>query len=83
MSNQSDHDFVKVAETKDIHISQIKEVQIDGEDICIANADGKYYTIGNVCTHESGPLTDGVLDGYEVECPWHQSKFDVRTGKVT
>jgi hypothetical protein len=35
VSNQSDHDFVKVAETKDIHISQMKEVQIDGEDIYV------------------------------------------------
>lgn len=83
MSSQSDDDFVKVAETKDIHISQMKEVQIDGEDVCIANVDGKYYAIGNVCTHEGGPLADGVLEGYEVECPWHQSKFDVRTGQVT
>jgi glycine betaine catabolism B len=54
MSSQSDDDFVKVAETKDIHISQMKEVQIDGEDVCIANVDGKYYAIGNVCTHEGG-----------------------------
>jgi ferredoxin-NADP reductase/nitrite reductase/ring-hydroxylating ferredoxin subunit len=76
-------DFVKIADTKDIQTSQMKEVQFDGEDVCIANVDGKYYAIGNVCTHEGGPLADGILDGYEVECPWHQSKFDVRTGKVT
>jgi nitrite reductase/ring-hydroxylating ferredoxin subunit len=61
----------------------MKEVQFDGEDVCIANVDGKYYAIGNVCTHEGGPLADGVLEAYEVECPWHQSKFDVRTGEVT
>ena len=30
-----------------------------------------------------GPLADGILSGYEVECPWHGSKFDVRTGEVT
>src|SRR5215211_7211570 len=83
VSSQSDDDFVKVAETKDIHTSQMKEVQIDGEDVCIVNVDGNYYAIGNVCTHEGGPLADGVLEGYEVECPWHQSKFDVRTGQVT
>jgi glycine betaine catabolism B len=83
MNDQNDDDFVRVAETKDIQISQMKEVQIDTEDVCIANVDGKYYAIGNVCTHEGGPLADGVLEGYEVECPWHQSKFDVRTGKVT
>jgi glycine betaine catabolism B len=82
MNDQNDDDFVRVAETKDIQISQMKEVQIDTEDVCIANVDGKYYAIGNVCTHEGGPLADGVLEGYEVECPWHQSRFDVRTGEV-
>lgn len=82
MSDQSDG-FVKVAETKDIQHSEMKEVQIDGEDICIVNIEGKYYAIGNVCTHEGGPLADGTLEGYEVECPWHGSKFDIRTGEVT
>jgi len=83
MNDENEDDFVKVAETKDIQTSQMKEVQIDSQDICIANVDGKYYAIGNVCTHEGGPLADGRLEGYEVECPWHQSKFDVRTGEVT
>jgi ferredoxin-NADP reductase/nitrite reductase/ring-hydroxylating ferredoxin subunit len=76
-------DFVKVADTKDIQPSRMKEIQIDGENICVANIDGKYYAIGNICTHEGGPLADGTLDGFEVECPWHGSKFDVRTGEVT
>jgi ferredoxin-NADP reductase/nitrite reductase/ring-hydroxylating ferredoxin subunit len=76
-------DFVKVADTKDIQSSHMKEVQVNGENICIANVDGKYYAIGSICTHEGGPLADGTLEGYEVECPWHQSKFDVRTGEVT
>jgi ferredoxin-NADP reductase/nitrite reductase/ring-hydroxylating ferredoxin subunit len=61
----------------------MKEVQVDGENICVANVGGKYYAIGSICTHEGGPLADGTLEGYEVECPWHQSKFDVRTGEVT
>ena len=43
---------------------------------------GKVYAIDAVCSHEGGPLEDGTLDGYEVECPWHGSKFDVRTGEV-
>ena len=75
--------FVKVAETKDIPSSQMKAVEVNGEKICVVNVEGKYYAIGNVCTHEGGPLADGTLEGYDVECPWHGSKFDVRTGKVT
>jgi ferredoxin-NADP reductase/nitrite reductase/ring-hydroxylating ferredoxin subunit len=78
----SEEGFVKVSNTKDIQPSHMKEVQVDGESICIVNVEGKYYAIGNICTHEGGPLADGTLEGYEVECPWHGSKFDVRTGEV-
>jgi ferredoxin-NADP reductase/nitrite reductase/ring-hydroxylating ferredoxin subunit len=80
--SEEEKDFVKVADTNDIQPSQMKEVQVDGESICIVNVEGKYYAIGNICTHEGGPLADGTLEGYEVECPWHASKFDVRTGEV-
>jgi ferredoxin-NADP reductase/nitrite reductase/ring-hydroxylating ferredoxin subunit len=76
-------DFVKVADTKDIQSSQMKEVEVNGQNICIVNVEGKFYAIGSICTHEGGPLADGTLEGYEVECPWHNSKFDVRTGEVT
>jgi glycine betaine catabolism B len=77
------NDFVKVAETKDIQPSQMKAVEVDGQKVCVANVEGKYYAIGNVCTHVGGPLDEGILEGYEVECPWHGSKFDLRTGKQT
>jgi glycine betaine catabolism B len=76
-------DFVKVAETKDIQATQMKAVEVAGEDICVANVDGKYYAIGNICAHVGGPLDQGTLEGYQVECPWHGSKFDVRTGEPT
>jgi nitrite reductase/ring-hydroxylating ferredoxin subunit len=79
----NENDFVKVANTSDIQSSQMKEVQLNGEAICIINIDEKYYAINNVCTHEGDPLADGKIEGYEVECPWHGSKFDVRTGEVT
>ena len=79
----SEEDFVKIANTNDIQPSQMKEVEVNGQNICVVNVEGKYYAIGSICTHEGGPLADGTLEGYEVECPWHNSKFDVRTGEVT
>src|SRR5689334_16733173 len=75
-------EFVRVANTNDIQSSRMRAFQINGLEVCIANVDGKYYAINNICTHEGGPLADGRIDGYEVECPWHSSKFDVRTGQV-
>jgi ferredoxin-NADP reductase/nitrite reductase/ring-hydroxylating ferredoxin subunit len=79
----SKNDFIKVADANDISPSQMKEVEVDGQKIIIVNINGKFYAIGSICTHEGGPLADGMLSGYEVECPWHGSKFDIRTGQVT
>jgi nitrite reductase/ring-hydroxylating ferredoxin subunit len=76
-------DFVKVAESKDIEASSMKAVDVAGEKVCIINIEGNYYAIGNVCTHMGGPLNEGTLEGFEVECPWHGSKFDVRSGQPT
>ena len=75
-------DFVKVAETKDIQPSKMVAIEVDGEKVCVANVEGKYYAIGNVCTHMGGPLAEGKLEGNVVQCPWHGSRFDITTGKV-
>ena len=75
--------FVKVAETKEIAPSSMKAVVVEGEKVCIINTEANYYAMGNICTHVGGPLDEGTLQGYEVECPWHGSKFDVRTGEPT
>ena len=75
-------DYVKVAEGKEIQPLTMKAVEVNGEKICLANIEGKYYAIGNVCTHLGGPLAEGKLEGYEVQCPWHGSRFDIRTGNV-
>jgi nitrite reductase/ring-hydroxylating ferredoxin subunit len=47
--------FVKIANSNDIQPSHMKEVELEGESICIVNVEGKYYAIGNICTHEGGP----------------------------
>jgi glycine betaine catabolism B len=75
-------DFVKVAETEDVQVSQMMAVEVNDEKICLANVNGKYYAIGNVCTHMGGPLADGKLEEYIVQCPWHGSRFDIRSGEV-
>ena len=75
-------DFVKVAETKDIQASQMMVVEVNGEKVCLSNVKGKYYAIGNVCTHMGGPLAEGKLEENIVECPWHGSRFDTRNGEV-
>jgi len=57
-------------------------VEIDGKAIVVFNIAGQYYAIGDICTHDEGPLGDGLLDGNSVVCPRHGAEFDVRTGKA-
>ena len=44
--------------------------------------DGEFYAIDDTCTHQDASLADGWLEGCEVECPLHASRFDLRTGQV-
>ncbi len=74
--------FVKVAETSEIPIGNLKMVKLEGKEILITNANGNYNAIGNRCTHAGGDLSKGSLEGNIITCPRHGSKFDVTTGKV-
>ena len=57
-------------------------IEIDELPIAVFNVDGKFYAIGDVCTHDDGPLGDGELDGYQIICPRHGARFDIRSGKA-
>ncbi len=58
-------------------------VEIDRLVMTIARIDNRLYAFQEFCTHRFGPLSEGSLHGFNVQCPWHNSCFDVRTGKVT
>jgi len=73
---------VKVASTKELAPSKMIGVEAGGKKILVANLEGKYYAIGNRCTHMGCMLSDGVLKGGIVQCPCHGSRFDVKTGSV-
>jgi len=57
-------------------------VEIESVTIAVFNIGGTYYAIADICSHDDGPVAEGELDGYEIECPRHGARFDVRTGKV-
>jgi nitrite reductase/ring-hydroxylating ferredoxin subunit len=65
-----------------LRLKTLGPVDVNGEKSCLSNANGKYYAISNVCTHMGGPLTEGKLEEYIVQCPWHGSRFDIRSGEV-
>lgn len=74
--------FFKVAETSEIPLGQMKSLKIAEKEVLIANVNGVYYVIGNICTHAGEDLSKGTLEGTTVTCPKHKAKFDLTTGKV-
>jgi uncharacterized membrane protein/nitrite reductase/ring-hydroxylating ferredoxin subunit len=75
--------FVPIPEAERLGEKETLRVEIDGQVIAIAKIDNNVYAFQEFCTHRFGPLSEGCIEGFNVQCPWHNSCFDVRTGQVT
>ena len=75
-------DFIKVAELSQVAEGSLYPLEVDGELVCLARVKGEIYAFTDNCTHISGPLNEGDLEGCTITCPWHGAQFDVSTGKV-
>jgi nitrite reductase/ring-hydroxylating ferredoxin subunit len=73
--------FVEVAKVNEIPDGKMKHVEVEGKEALIANVSGKFYAITDRCGHMNTLLSMGTLAGRTVTCPFHRSKFDVKTGK--
>ncbi len=74
--------FVAVATVAELPNGTRKIVEVDGRPLAVFNIAGTLYAIADVCSHDDGPVAEGELDGFEIECPRHGARFDVRSGKV-
>lgn len=75
-------EFMEIAPASELPNGERLFVEIEGKSIVIFNIADQFFAIGDVCTHDDGPLGDGDLEGYNIVCPRHGAEFDVRTGKV-
>jgi 3-phenylpropionate/trans-cinnamate dioxygenase ferredoxin subunit len=74
--------WVTVATTDEVGSEQAKVCSVGDLRIAVCNVEGQFYAIDDVCTHDGGPLDQGELFEYEIECPRHGARFDVRSGKA-
>jgi len=75
--------YISVAPASELSNGQRMIVEIDGEPLAVFNIAGTFYAIADVCSHDDGPVAEGDLQNeFEVECPRHGARFDVRNGKV-
>ena len=81
-TDESNVEFVEIAPASELPSGERLFVEIEGKAIVIFNIADQLFAIGDICTHDDGPLGDGDLEGFNIVCPRHGAEFDVRTGKV-
>ncbi|GGX04257.1 ferredoxin [Pigmentiphaga litoralis] len=74
--------WLDVAARDDIPDDDVIGVDLGGKSLALYRVDGEVYATDNICTHGHARLCDGFLEGHEIECPLHQGRFDIRTGKA-
>jgi len=76
------NDWVTVARVDQFAPGQSRVVDVDGARLAIFNLDGEFFAIEDVCTHDGGQLTGGLVEGDQVICPRHGARFCIRTGEA-
>jgi nitrite reductase/ring-hydroxylating ferredoxin subunit len=73
-------EMIRVADRLDVKPGTAIAVDVGGTSVAIFNVGGRYYAIGNACSHHGAPLCQGTVQGDKVRCPLHSAEFDLTTG---
>ena len=75
--------FVAVLDEAELQGEELRQVDVDGVPVLLARSEaGEVCALASTCTHLGGPLAEGSREGDTVICPWHGSRFDIRSGAV-
>ena len=80
--DESKLDFIEIAPAAELPSGERLFVDVGDKTLVIFNIAGKFFSIGDVCSHDDGPVGEGDLEGFNIVCPRHGAEFDVRSGKV-
>ena len=75
-------EFIEIGAVAELLAGERIFIDIDGQPIVVFEISGRYFAIEDVCSHDGNPLGDGDLDGFDVVCPRHGARFDIRSGKA-
>jgi nitrite reductase/ring-hydroxylating ferredoxin subunit len=74
--------LIDLCSTNEVAEGESLLVETDALALAVHNVDGEFFVTDDHCTHGPGSLSEGYLDGFEIECDFHQGRYDVRTGEV-
>ncbi|TAK12593.1 MAG: non-heme iron oxygenase ferredoxin subunit [Anaerolineae bacterium] len=81
--NEEELDYVEVGEANELGNGERMFISIDEKNIVVFNIAGRYFAIADLCSHDEGPVGEGeIANEFEIACPRHGARFDLRNGKV-
>jgi 3-phenylpropionate/trans-cinnamate dioxygenase ferredoxin component len=80
--DESKVEFLDIVPASELPNGERLFVEIEGRSLVIFNIADQFFAIGDVCSHDDGPVGEGDLEGYNIVCPRHGAEFDVRTGQA-
>jgi 3-phenylpropionate/trans-cinnamate dioxygenase ferredoxin component len=83
MLDTSKVEFLYIAPADQLPNGERMFIEVEGKSIVILNLGGSLHAIGDVCSHDNGPVGDGEIEEHEIICPRHGARFDIETGKAT
>ena len=74
--------WIPIAKADQLQDDEVLAVNTGALKLALYRSEGDYFVTDNVCTHQYALLSDGYLEDGCIECPLHQARFDIRTGKA-
>jgi 3-phenylpropionate/trans-cinnamate dioxygenase ferredoxin component len=75
-------EYLDIAPASELPNGERLFVEVEGRSLVIFNIADRFFAIGDICSHDDGPVGDGDLEDYNIVCPRHGGEFDVRTGRA-
>ena len=76
-------EFARVASNSELAEGACMLVEAGDDQVVLIKVEGEIFAYNDLCPHAEGPMSDGSIEGGQIECPWHGSLFNVKTGENT
>ena len=80
---EGDAKWVSVCPADAVEEATAVGYEVAETEVCLYRLEGKIYASHDRCTHGNAKLSEGYVEEGEIECPFHQGRFDIRTGEPT
>jgi 3-phenylpropionate/trans-cinnamate dioxygenase ferredoxin component len=74
--------WTSVAHAGELGVGQMKRIAPAGKPLLLVNAEGDFFCVDEMCSHEDYSLWFGCIKGRSIKCSLHGSYFDLASGKA-